>query len=56
MADFSDSIPRSSMGLEKSTISANWNNLSGNLKLTYYPEIHGKLAQSWQRISCSKHR
>ncbi len=41
-ADFSDSIPRQSMGLEKSTISANWNNLSGNAKMTYYP------ADSWK--------
>lgn len=44
MADFSDSIPRSSMGLEKSTISASWNNLSGNLKLTYYPENSWKIS------------
>lgn len=44
MADFSDSIPRSSMGLEKSTISANWNNLSGNAKVTYYPSNSWKIS------------
>ena len=43
-ADFSDSIPRSSMGLEKSTISANWNNLSGNAKITYYPSDSWKIS------------
>ena len=42
-ADFSDSIPRSSMGLEKSTISANWNNLSGSTKITYYPTDSWKI-------------
>ena len=42
-ADFSDSIPRSSMGLEKSTISANWNNLSGSAKITYYPTDSWKI-------------
>jgi len=43
-ANFSDSIPRSSMGLEKSTISANWNNLSGNAKITYYPSDSWKIS------------
>ncbi len=43
-ADFSDSIPRSSMGLEKSTISTNWNNLSGNIKATYYPSDSWKIS------------
>ena len=41
-ANFSDSIPRSSMGLENSTLLANWNNLSGNAKVTLYP------ADSWK--------
>ncbi len=41
-ADFSDSISRESLGLENLTMSANWNNLSGNAKMTYYP------ADSWK--------
>jgi len=43
-ADFGNLPSRDVLGLESPIISANWNILSGNMKMTYYPSISWKIS------------